>query len=990
MPRIYNNFINNHQPNKNQNNNHHSNNNKNNNRHIKIAHLNIQSVRNKIDKLKHFVASHGIDIMSLNETFLKPSYSISIPSYNIVRLDRKKRKGGGVCFIIHESIPYDLLSLNLNESDEITAIELPTVLVNGKKLVIASYYNPPNLTVKIPILDQLFSYSQNVILLGDLNAHHEIWLSSKRNESGRIVAAYIEHNDLVLANTLMPTFQPLHNPTYTAILDLSIMSEPVSLNVLAFYTSDSLHSDHIPFIFKLRHDGPAEGCRLLNNKRKSIKVSCCNQELLLEELTKNAQYLVYQEPICTNDIDALASQITELIFRSVNNSTFKKTLNIDPSKYLILPKHIVELIKQKRKLRRRFLKYHDPQLKSQLNALVSQIKTSIREYKSEKWRGFCDSLNDFHISDSKLWEKIRSIDSSKKSSASPTLIYQDKVSSDPKITSNIFADELEKVFQNHASQDFDVNFENIVNDEYPHLFEKTSPHEFDRVDTYDLKKILQKINGKGAAGADKISNKILKQLPFSYLSAIADLANASIKYSHIPQEWKLAIVCMIPKPMKNHRLPASYRPISLLNTLSKLLERIIYARLCSWTVKKQILSEFQCGFTKMRQCKDHVFRLTQDGLQAFNRNMKMGAIFIDIEKAFDRVWHRGLIYRLHELRIPVYLGAWIKSYLKNRKFQVKVSGEISSIKNINAGVPQGSILGPILFNIYFNSIVTELVSDNRLKIAVYADDLAFWVISEYTKILIKHLQVALNNLYKWMSKYRMVVSEQKSIITLFQASGKKASNTLTVFYNGKQIMPENNPRFLGTTLDTNFNFHRNTELIVLRANNRLNMLRRLKGKDWGASPFLIITSFKMLICSLIDFSSLTIPVLANPWLKKLEVIQRNAIRIAYRCPPRTSCDSILAVANMTTILERSIKLCDRYFSKSLKYNNTIIKKQIEEYMNNIDLQEGGIAKKSTPIRATILGALLINEYSKAQDYLVNLQSSPTQLLELGSTQSSTE
>ena len=127
---------------------------------------------------------------------------------------------------------------------------------------------------------------------------------------------------------------------------------------------------------------------------------------------------------------------------------------------------------------------------------------------------------------------------------------------------------------------------------------------------------------------------------------MTDLANGSMRLSHIPTIWKKAHVSMIHKPMKNPKLALSYRPISLLNTLSKILERVIYSRLIEWCNINNIISDFQSGFTNGRQTKDHIFRLIQDSQQCFNRNLSVGAVFIDIEKAFDRVWHKALIFKL--------------------------------------------------------------------------------------------------------------------------------------------------------------------------------------------------------------------------------------------------------------------------------------------------------------------------------------------------------
>ena len=351
--------------------------------------------------------------------------------------------------------------------------------------------------------------------------------------------------------------------------------------------------------------------------------------------------------------------------------------------------------------------------------------------------------------------------------------------------------------------------------------------------------------------------------------------------------------------------------------------------------------------------------------------MSVGAVFIDIEKAFDRVWHKGLIFKLNSLNLPAYLGSWIKNYLKNRSFQVKVLGELSSNRFIKAGIPQGSILGPILFNIYFNSIVEEITSNCFTKVSLYADDLAFWVSSPYINILNKNIQTTLNLIKTWMNKWKMVVSETKTEATLFTSHGMTDSSKLSVYYNGTRLKTENYPKLLGITLDRGLKFNKNTNIMIRRCRQRLNMLRSIKGKKWGVSSFIILTSYKVLIRSIIDYSSLTIPLLSPTNVNRLEIVQRNAIRIAHRCPWTVPFSELLETSKLVTIYERSICQIDKYLKRSIKINNISVKKDIENYVQNIDLHEGGTANAKTKIRSTLLGNLLISSYSNSQVYLFN-------------------
>ena len=352
--------------------------------------------------------------------------------------------------------------------------------------------------------------------------------------------------------------------------------------------------------------------------------------------------------------------------------------------------------------------------------------------------------------------------------------------------------------------------------------------------------------------------------------------------------------------------------------------------------------------------------------------MLVGAIFIDINKAFDRVWHKGLLFRLHELCLPNYLGGWIKDYLFSRTFQVKVDGKLSEVKQIKAGVPQGSILGPLLFNIYFNSVADTILSNKAASLALYADDIGIWVASPYLKIITKHLQSILDCIFLWMSKWRMVVSTEKSVVSLFNRGCKKISDRLVVSYNGTRLPSESYPKFLGITLDPGLRMSRNTEIVLTRANRRINLLKKLSGKNWGVKPLLILITYKVLIRSIIDYSILTVPTLSVTSLNKLEVIQRKAIRIAFCWPADSSSVALLNISNLTSIEERAILLCDKFFRKAILQNNFTVIREINNYLVHREVNEGAISN-SKHIHKTLFGTLLTNKMSDAHNYLLSSQ-----------------
>ena len=281
--------------------------------------------------------------------------------------------------------------------------------------------------------------------------------------------------------------------------------------------------------------------------------------------------------------------------------------------------------------------------KSEYNRLTAKIKLEIKKFKSSKWQNFCSNLNSLKQSDAKLWKAINTIDSSKKQPQKETCIEDNygNLTKNGNETSTIFADYLEEIFKQTNDPSFDKTNFNRIKSKIKNLFQSNEA-EILLTSSDEIKlTIKEKVGHHGAPGKDKITNKALKHLPEIYFPLITDLFNSSIKLSYVPKAWKQALVVMIPKPQKNHSKKSNHRPISLLTTLSKLLERIILTRIQKWLDESELLANIQSGFRSGRQTKDHILRIIQAGAVAFNKDQYLGAIFVDIEKAFDKVWHEG-------------------------------------------------------------------------------------------------------------------------------------------------------------------------------------------------------------------------------------------------------------------------------------------------------------------------------------------------------------
>ena len=195
---------------------------------------------------------------------------------------------------------------------------------------------------------------------------------------------------------------------------------------------------------------------------------------------------------------------------------------------------------------------------------------------------------------------------------------------------------------------------------------------------------------------------------------------------------------MLIKPDKPPSQTTSYRPISLLSAIIKLFERVIEKRLRKHLEDNGFFSKYQSGFRKSKSTNDHLFRLSQTIMESFNRGERVIAAFLDVEKAFDNVWHNGLRYKIYQLDLPTKLCWWLSDFLVGRVIQVKTEGFLSPNVYPKAGVPQGSNLSPLLFLVYVNDMPNP--SHHQTDKSQFADDAGQWAVSKNIDLAAEYLQ----------------------------------------------------------------------------------------------------------------------------------------------------------------------------------------------------------------------------------------------------------
>ena len=270
----------------------------------------------------------------------------------------------------------------------------------------------------------------------------------------------------------------------------------------------------------------------------------------------------------------------------------------------------------------------------------------------------------------------------------------------------------------------------------------------------DALKVLK--SGK-ATGPDTINNIVLKELSNELSLPLCNLFNQSLRLSKVPRQWKLAHVCAIFKKKDPHDV-CNYRPISLLSAISKVLERIIHKQVFNFFHDNKFISSFQSGFVPKDSTVNQLTYIYHTFCKALDDGKEVRSVFCDISKAFDRVWHKGLLFKLEQSGISSSLLLWFKDYLSDRTQCVVLSGSSSDTVPILAGVPQGSILGPLLFLVYINDIVSDIGSSIRL----FADDTTLYVIVDDPQNAAARLNSDLQKINDWASTWLVTFNPEKT------------------------------------------------------------------------------------------------------------------------------------------------------------------------------------------------------------------------------------
>ena len=602
------------------------------------------------------------------------------------------------------------------------------------------------------------------------------------------------------------------------------------------------------------------------------------------------------------------------------------------------------MMKLRKKLQRTYSKSKSDYDKSNLYSLIDCIQSEIKRYKSSLWKNFVEKLqggNRYILCSIPFWKRINNLRNKKSRHSIGTIEYDGKEITSDLDKANVFADRLEKVFSNENNPRFDDRAKQKIDDYFDSkLFEKEykgDEKNIKLVTEKELKNAIKNLNKKVSLDAANISNKILRRMSAKAQTIILKLFNLCLEKKVIPKSWKQSRVTMIQKKSNDTRNPANYRPISVTLCLARLFERIMLKRLQGHLRKNDIIVTEQSGFRKNRQTKDNITFLTQKVIEQFSVGKKIISVFFDIASAFDKVWHRGLLIKLIAIKTPYYLLCIISAFLEDRKFTVKINSSTRDMKSASSGVPQGGVLSPTLFSIFINDLPLTNIKNESFSM-LFADDLVCSFVYKDKHIAQSKVEEHLKKLEMWSNKWRLTFAPKKSNVLVFSKKRK-----IDQMYN--EIIPQSKEvKFLGITFDSKLNFKAHTQNIESSCKNRLNVIKVLSGKFWNLNKKVLLSIYKLIMRSLMEYSSIINNVANEKTIERLQVLQNHALRTILHKRREDGKSIIHEMANVPLIKNRFQELNERYFEKAELCENRLIKRLVEEYEG---LKQSHSFKKST-------------------------------------------
>ncbi|HBK81992.1 MAG TPA: hypothetical protein DDZ41_00075, partial [Flavobacterium sp.] len=793
---------------------------------------------------------------------------------------------GGVAILIKNSFKYSPIFLQLYHIDN-SLLECVgcNIYLDSFNFTIFTCYIPSNKQISSDKLNFFFKEFKekafnHLLICGDFNAHNNLWGDTVSDSRGDYLSQCLDYNNLIVLNEGLPT---RWGSTSSSCIDLFFGSQSIALSCSWGVFSDRMGSDHCPTFITL-----STGVNNNTSFTKSIVPKHVDKDNFLRKFNKIISLYKFN-----NDALLNYNEFIEALIKSVSRNQNKNSQSnrIPVPWWNQICSRIVAIRKRASGNFKRFPSRENYNLLVEAEKRAKQV---LREQKSIGWKKYAESLNpEMKISD--IWKNIRRFKGRQ-------------------IVNNVYPSTLTNL------QCF---IQSYIGEEGPHdnpvrlMNPNCSSSHFDSPFSMNELSFAIKSSRDTSPGSDEIRNSLLKIIPINGLEIILKCLCEFYSSSIIPDSWKHFQVIPLLKPNKPPELASSYRPICKVSCMRKIFEKILKNRLDYYVESKNILPHSQFGFRKFRSTQDSVTMLWAHLQASMLNGLVSITVFLDIKGAFDNVDINILITILTNLGISF-------------KF-VKIINELFSCKNISIyspntsqstykrilGLPQGSVLSPLLYNIYVSNI--EYGLNDECFFLQYADDIALTCSDSSIERARGKMQCFLNTLCDNLEKLNLTPSPSKTKAMIFSKGKAIATPKLCIGRDDIEFVRDFS--FLGVTFQNNLSFNNHITKTIIRAKKLNNILKCIAGVWWGSDPRTITLIYKGMIRPVLDYLSFLYHNSSDHNILKINRIQWAAIRTATGAMISTHTRSLEVESNVMPLEYRRVVLADRALIKWLQFNN---------------------------------------------------------------------
>lgn len=831
-------------------------------------HLNIQSLPAKFDRLNHIIGGFKdkgitLDFILLCETFLKDEIAnhFNIPGYDFVYKNRTS-KGGGVAIYINKDFDYTIREdLSVFEQGEFESIVVE-VSKNNQKAVVGEIYRVPNTNATSSVikyenlLQKLENYRHPIILATDQNFnllkidHH---------------AKTKELLDLFLTSNLVPSITKPTRITHsssTLIDNIYISATHALPSFSGIITTDI--SDHLPVIVCL---GKVSN---RSTKAKSTKITYRPlNETKLNNIRNELSHYDW-EHLNIKPTQEAFGDFQNSLTSIINHNAPLKTINTRSKHFKREPWMTKGLLKSARtqaKLYKKQLHIPKDNLKHTHYIRYRNLYNTLK--RNAKKMYYSDQLNQYKSDIKNTWKILNRLcnKANDKTSYCDSFHINNTTVTDPLDISNEFNKYFTNIGKNMADSipDSDYDIEHWMKNKNQHsLF--LAP-----TDPTEVFVVINNLKTKKSMGHDGISTWLLKQLANELCNPLSDLINMSLNNGDVPDILKLAKVIPLYKSKDKHSLE-NYRPISVLSAISKVVEKIVFKRLYNFLESHSLLSDSQYGFRPQHSTADAMIDFTNNICEAFEKNEHGIGIFLDLSKAFDTINHDILLKKLDWYGVRGRALDWFRNYLENRK-QYTAYKTASKPMPITHGVPQGSILGPLLFILYINDLPHAI---NYLKPILFADDTNLFHRSTNYSTLFSQANQDLCSLNEWFKANKLSLNINKTVYIVFSRSPNQKPENINIKIGDSIIQQNQSATFLGITIDSHLNWKQQITKVKGKVKSSIYIINRIKNFIPKHS---LLTLYQTLIQPHLEYGLILWGGANVSLLKELFILQKKAIRI---------------------------------------------------------------------------------------------------------------